>query len=269
MAARVQVWRKGRSRWRQHSWTHSHGPAVSRSTSLGLDGPGGVLAVGNRTLGWAQLLPPAPGSNLRSPLGLPSTAREARGSTWILVQIISQRPALSIVPEASRCPCPRSGFHFRGSERRTISPAFDGLIGEVGEVGENLFLDPAVVVAVGAAEEFRVVDLPVQDGLDGGDVYAGGCLHHTDLEPAIDQPNSNRISTLSIRVLLRSARTSAWCRVPSALSCWQNQREGPDSCQAWPEASPLVAGCRVLAHGRSRYEVHGAQPARPVLALGE
>ena len=49
----------------------------------------------------------------------------------------------------------------------------DGRIGEVGEVGEGLFLDPAVVVAVGGAEQLGVVDLAVLDGLDDGDVHGG------------------------------------------------------------------------------------------------
>ena len=36
-----------------------------------------------------------------------------------------------------------------------------------------LFLDPAVVVAVGPAEELEVVDLAVLHGLEDGDVH--GC----------------------------------------------------------------------------------------------
>ena len=46
-------------------------------------------------------------------------------------------------------------------------------IGEVGEIGEGFFLDPALVVAEGAAQELGVVGLAVLDGADDGDVHGG------------------------------------------------------------------------------------------------
>ena len=67
----------------------------------------------------------------------------------------------------------------------TVAPEqVDGGIGEVGEIGEGLFLDAALVVAEGAAQELGVVGLAVLDGLDDGDVHGGTCLVPTEASPA-------------------------------------------------------------------------------------
>ena len=47
----------------------------------------------------------------------------------------------------------------------------DRCVGEVGEVGEGAFLDAALVVPEGGAQELGVVDAAVLDGLDDGDVH--------------------------------------------------------------------------------------------------
>jgi len=49
----------------------------------------------------------------------------------------------------------------------------DGGIGEVGEIGEGLFLDAALVVAEGAAQGLEALKLAVLNGLDDGDVNGG------------------------------------------------------------------------------------------------
>ena len=49
----------------------------------------------------------------------------------------------------------------------------DGLVGEVREVGEGLFLDSALGIALGAAQELGAVELAVLDRLDDGDVHGG------------------------------------------------------------------------------------------------
>ena len=49
----------------------------------------------------------------------------------------------------------------------------DGGVGERGEVEQGVFLDLAVVVAEGAAQELGVVGLAILDGLDNGDVHGG------------------------------------------------------------------------------------------------
>ena len=47
------------------------------------------------------------------------------------------------------------------------------MFGMVREVGEGLFLDSALGIALGAAQELGAVELAVLDRLDDGDVHGG------------------------------------------------------------------------------------------------
>ncbi len=86
----------------------------------------------------------------------------------------------------------------------------DRCVGEVGEVGEGAFLDAALVVPEGGAQELGVVDAAVLDGLDDGDVHGRDrqCLQDVKRKSLSVASNCNGINILQIAEQEKQVRTS-------------------------------------------------------------